>query len=260
MERRDDADPTARAIEVQKRYYDVTASEYLTGGPSDRAAGGFQMGVSEGWRHALVDELRPTGDVLELGCGPGGFTRELARHARSVTAVDASPRMLARNEAEVARPNVRYVEADVFGWEPEAVYDVVFFGLFLSHVPPGAFEPFWERVRACVRAGGRVAFVDEDARAAGVDELRVVDGVPVARRTLADGRRFDVIKVFWDADRLAATLRDLDWDVAVRHVGNGLLYGVGVDARPPAALEGSARRVTGPRPKPSEETTERGHM
>lgn len=62
-----------------------------------------------------------------------------------------------------------------------------------------------------------------------MDDLHVVDGVPVARRTLVDGRQFDVVKVFWNAERLAARLRDLDWDVTVRHVGAGLLYGV--DAR-----------------------------
>ena len=232
MERHDDGDATARAIKVQKRYYDVTAPGYLTGQSSDRTPGTFHFGVPEGWRGALVDELRPTGDVLELGCGPGGFTRELARHARSVTAVDASPRMLARNEVELARPNVRYVEADVFAWEPETTYDVVFFGLFLSHVPPAAFESFWQLVRACLRTGGRVAFVDEDERASCVDDLHVVDGVPVARRTLVDGRQFDVVKIFWNTERLAAKLRDLDWDVTVRHVGAGLMYGVGVDARP----------------------------
>jgi demethylmenaquinone methyltransferase/2-methoxy-6-polyprenyl-1,4-benzoquinol methylase len=225
------ADPTARAIEEQKRYYDVTAPGYLTGGPTDRTPGTFHFGVSDGWRGALVDELRPTGDVLELGCGPGGFTRELARHARSVTAVEASPQMLARNEVEVARANVRYVEADVFGWQPETSYDVVFFGLFLSHVPPALFESFWDLVRASLREGGRIAFVDEDERASAVDDLHVVDGVPVARRTLTDGRQFDVVKVFWNAEQLATALRGLDWDVTIRHVGGGLMYGVGGDAR-----------------------------
>jgi 2-polyprenyl-3-methyl-5-hydroxy-6-metoxy-1,4-benzoquinol methylase len=41
-----------------------------------------------------------------LAPGPGGFTRELARHAATVTAVDASEPMLARNRAEVDASNV----------------------------------------------------------------------------------------------------------------------------------------------------------
>jgi ubiquinone/menaquinone biosynthesis C-methylase UbiE len=48
---------------------------------------------------ALVDKFAPTGDVLELACGNGSFTRELVRHARTVTGVDGSPRMLERNRS-----------------------------------------------------------------------------------------------------------------------------------------------------------------
>ena len=61
----------------------------------------------------------------------------------------------------------------------------------------------------------------------------MIEDLSAPRRTLADGRQFDVVKVFWNAERLAARLRDLDWDVTVRHVGAGLLYGVGIDARRP---------------------------
>jgi SAM-dependent methyltransferase len=218
---------TIRAIEEQKRFYDLRAPDYLTAAPSDRRVAGT---LDHRLLGAVVDELSPTGEVLELGCGPGGFTRELARHARSVTAVDASLEMLARNEIEVAQPNVRYVAADVFAWEPEATYDVVFFGFLLSHVPPAAFQLFWHRVRACLRRGGRVAFVDEDDRAADNDEVRVLDGVPVARRRLSDGREFDVVKVFWNPEELGRELRALDWEVTIRRIGDGFLYGVGVEA------------------------------
>jgi demethylmenaquinone methyltransferase/2-methoxy-6-polyprenyl-1,4-benzoquinol methylase len=219
---------TTRALDEQRRFYDLRAPDYLTDAPTDRVQADT---VDPRFYGVLVDELAPAGDVLELACGPGGFTRELARHARSVTAVDASPRMLARNEREVASPNVRYVAADLFAWTPETTYDVVFFGFFLSHVPPGAFATFWDLVRACLCPGGRVAFVDEDDRNAHYDDVRIVDGVPLARRTLVDGRSFDVVKVFWDPDALATRLRELDWAVDVRRFQPGILRGTGVDAR-----------------------------
>jgi ubiquinone/menaquinone biosynthesis C-methylase UbiE len=60
---------------------------------------------------ALIDELGTAGDVLEFACGDGAFTGELVRHAQSVTAIDGSARMLARNREHVADPRVRYVEA-----------------------------------------------------------------------------------------------------------------------------------------------------
>lgn len=219
--------PDDAIVESQKRFYDLRAADYLTGAPSDRPGMSCDTAGAHAMARAVVDELRPTGTVLELGCGPGAFTRELARHATTVTALDSSPRMLARNQSEVAAANVTYVSADVFRWSPDRTYDVVFFGFLLSHVPPQKFEAFWEMVSACVGAHGRVAFVDEDDRIAHYDHLRSVDGVPVARRTLRDGQEFDIVKVFWNPNELASRLADLGWNISIRRVGDGQLYGVG---------------------------------
>jgi SAM-dependent methyltransferase len=225
-----DRDLTRDVVESQKRFYDLRAPDYLTGAPSDRK--GRSSKTPERDARAIIDKLKPTGDVLELGCGPGAFTRELAQHARSVTAIDSSPRMLRRNQAEVANPSVRYIEADVFEWTPDTTYDVVFFGFLLSHVAPGLFERFWRLVRSCLRPDGRVAFVDEDDRVAHYDDVCVIEGVPTARRTLADGREFDIVKVFWEPAELAVALRKLGWTVNVCRMGNSYLYGAGHYDRP----------------------------
>jgi demethylmenaquinone methyltransferase/2-methoxy-6-polyprenyl-1,4-benzoquinol methylase len=227
-----DAGQTLDVVESQKRFYDLRAPDYLTGAPSDRIGADHDTGISSRDRCAIVDALDLTGLVLELGCGPGGFTRELAARARSVTAVDSSSRMLARNESEVDQSNVHYIHADVFEWVPDAVYDVVFFGFLLSHVPPRLFESFWRLVRACLRPGGQVAFVDEDDRVSHYDDVRLADGVPVARRRLADGREFDIVKVFWEPQELAAELRDLGWRVTVGRIGDAYLYGAGTYVGP----------------------------
>ncbi len=111
-----------------------------------------------------VDELAPTGDVLELACGPGTWTAQLLRHARSLTAVDGAPEMLALARERVGSAEVRFIEADLFRWRPERRYDGVFFGFWLSHVPPERFEQFWELVADCLEPGGRVLFVDDAYR------------------------------------------------------------------------------------------------
>jgi demethylmenaquinone methyltransferase/2-methoxy-6-polyprenyl-1,4-benzoquinol methylase len=177
---------------------------------------------------AVVDEFAATGDVLELACGTGRFTGELARHARSVTAVDGSPRMLERNRREVGSDKVRYLYADIFELQADRQYDAVFFGFWLSHVPLERFDAFWSFVRSSLRAGGRVGFVDEDDRGIENDHLRLVDGVTVAARTLRDGRQLDVIKQYWNPAALEARLRLLDWAVEVRPVGGTFLYGASV--------------------------------
>lgn len=56
---------------------------------------------------ALAGRLRETDRVLEVGAGTGVYTRELARRARHVVAVDASPAMLAHLSAEFgSRPRL----------------------------------------------------------------------------------------------------------------------------------------------------------
>jgi SAM-dependent methyltransferase len=220
----DEGDPVARLIESQRTFYDLRAPDFGDEAVPDRRVSGM---MARELARALVDEFAPTGDVLELACGSGSFTRELVRHARTVTAVDGSPRMLERNRREVGDSRVTYVNADIFDWHPERRYDAVFFGFWLSHVPPVIFDEFWALVRSSLRTGGRVAFVDEDDRGTTNDDIHLVDNVPAAPRTLRDGRTFDVVKVYWDPTELRDRLSSLGWQVAVRRVGETFLYGVG---------------------------------
>ena len=221
-------DGLGRLLESQKRYYDLRAPDYADEmRPADRKVHGNmppQMAT------AVIERLEPSGDVLELACGPGGFTRLLISHSVSLTAVDASPRMLDRNRAEVGDPKIVYVEADLFAWEPPRRFDFVFFGFWLSHVPLERLDEFWSMLRRCVAPGGRAAFVDEDDRALGVvDDPLVVEGVPAARRLLADGWSFDIVKIFWNPSHLRERLRTVGWDASIDRVGATFMAGVARD-------------------------------
>jgi demethylmenaquinone methyltransferase/2-methoxy-6-polyprenyl-1,4-benzoquinol methylase len=214
-----------RLIRSQIEFYDARAPDYaVPWRPPDRAGTGL---VPAELVAALVDEFAPRGDVLELACGPASFTVDLARHASTLTAVDASPRMLERARAATAGAPVEYVEADVMSWEPPRQYDAIFFGFWLSHVPEPGFDDFWRRLSTWLRPGGRVGFVDEDSRGHHHDEVRDVDGTSVARRTLADGSEWDIVKLFWDVAALEQRLTTLGWNIAVRPVADTLLYGAG---------------------------------
>ncbi|AXE81348.1 class I SAM-dependent methyltransferase [Streptomyces atratus] len=74
---------------------------------------------------ALVDGLPSVGDVLELACGTGRWTRAIAARARSVTALDAAPEMPDIARAHTASSRVRFLRADVFAWQPPRRYDTV---------------------------------------------------------------------------------------------------------------------------------------
>lgn len=107
----------------------------------------------------------------------------------------------------------------MFAWQPDRAYDTVFISFWLSHVPPSAFDRFWALVRRCLAPGG----VRRRGRSGERQDGREVDGVPSARRTLSDGRTFDIVKVLWDPADFERRLRFAAWDVSVHRVGASFL-------------------------------------
>ena len=75
------------------------------------------------------------GNVLELAGGTGWWTQRLAATANRLTVVDSSPETLDLNRNRVGRLDVDYVVADIFSWQLQRTYDVVFFSFWISHVP-----------------------------------------------------------------------------------------------------------------------------
>ena len=225
-------------IEGQRAYYRARAGEYdewfLRKGRYDRGPEENRRWFSELEQvRRELDRFGPTGEVLELACGTGLWTVELARKAAGITAVDASPEVLEINRARLqeAGPGIpiRYVQADLFDWRPEKAYEVVFFGFWLSHVPPGRFAAFWELVRSAMRPGGRAFFVDS-LRAETWAEKQRLGRDPRGHTTLRrlnDGREFRIVKVFYEPSGLEARLADMGWSFSVRSTENSLLYGFG---------------------------------
>jgi demethylmenaquinone methyltransferase/2-methoxy-6-polyprenyl-1,4-benzoquinol methylase len=200
----------------QVAYYRARAPEYHRGALD--LPGGEEL-------VAAIESFRPTGDVLELACGPGIWTSRLLRHANSVTAVDASPEMLAIASGRVGRGRAHFIEADLFTWEPDRRYDVVFFGFWLSHVPPERFESFWSLVADCLEPDGRVFFADDAYRTP--DELVEGEASSTIRRRLSDGTAFRAVKVPYRPAELEQRLTRLGWHVRVSSTSGPFFWGTG---------------------------------
>jgi ubiquinone/menaquinone biosynthesis C-methylase UbiE len=114
----------------------------------------------------LLPHLAPGSSVLDVGCGVGTITTDLAARVMPgrVTAVDSSAGVLdlARSEAAARRQsNIRFVVSDVHALGfADGTFDVVHAHQVLQHVtdPVGALR---EMRRVC-RPGGIVAARDSD--------------------------------------------------------------------------------------------------
>ena len=176
--------------------------------------------------NAALESASPLGEVLELACGPATFTSELARRATSIDALDASPEMIEIAATRTAQAtNVRFVQADLFTWTPNRRYDFVFFGFWLSHVPPERFASFWSTVASALAPNGRVMFVDDGHRT--TEELTHGPQSSTIERQLRDGRRFRAVKVALEPKPLERFLRDLGWAIEIQPLAGPFFLGSG---------------------------------
>jgi SAM-dependent methyltransferase len=201
----------------QRAFYRALAPDYL-----DR---GLDLPGGDEVEDAL-DAFGPAGSVLELACGPGRWTGRLLGGAREVTAVDASAEMLAIAAGRVGDgAAVRFVQADLFDWDPDRRYDVVFIGFWLSHVPAERFASFWSLVDAALAPGGRVFLVDDGYRTA--DELIEGAASSVIQRRTPDGTAYRLVKVPLEPAELERRLRALGWDITVTPTAGPFFWGAG---------------------------------
>ena len=205
-----------RRLEEQAAYYRALGADYL--GQGLDLPGGDELARA-------LEAFQPAGRVLELACGPGVWTGQLLRHATEVTAVDGSPDMFATAAGRAGDERVRFVQADLFDWVPDRRYDVVFYGFWLSHVPPERFESFWSLVADCLEEDGRVFFADDAYRTP--DELVNGPSSSTIRRRLDDGTHYRLVKVPYQPTDLEERLRQIGWNIKVTATSGPFYWGTG---------------------------------
>lgn len=111
---------------------------------------GFVSRLGEG----LIDLLAPQpGErILDLGCGTGHLTQQIADSGACVTGLDSDPAML--RQARANYPQLRFIQADGQDFQVDAPYDAIFSNAALHWMPDA------DGAAACMaralRPGGRL--------------------------------------------------------------------------------------------------------
>ena len=225
-------------LDEQMAYYRARAPEYdawwlregrYDHGPADNAAWHREGAEVEAALNAFLDVRKPR-RALELACGTGLFTRHVAPRVETLTALDASPEVLALNCSRLRAAgvaNVRHAEADLFAWEPDGHYDLVFMSFWLSHVPVERMAPFWSMVAAALAPGGCAYVIDSahELASGAVDHPPPDAHSGVVSRKLDDGSTYRIVKVFWTPAALAERLAPLGFRAGLAQTARYFIHG-----------------------------------
>jgi ubiquinone/menaquinone biosynthesis C-methylase UbiE len=129
----------------------------------------------------LSSHLKPGMTVLELGCGTGFFTRELARSGADVVAIDVSPELLEIARSNRFAPNVRYEIQNAYDLTyPDAVFDSVVGSSVLHHLEIDAALRDIHRV---LKPEGTIYFTEPNMLN---PQIAIQKNVPWIKRKLGD--------------------------------------------------------------------------
>lgn len=223
----------AALLGEQAAYYRARADEYDEWW---QRAGRYDHGpaaTSRWWQEVAevqqaLDDLKLSGDLLELACGTGWWTERLAGLTCRLKCIDASAETIAINRARLEKAGLSlpaYEVADLFTWQPSETFDAAFFSFWLSHVPPARFDDFWSVVAKALKPNGRVFFVDS-AREKTVTLTGTSTPLAIQERQLNDGRTYRVVKMFYDPFDLGNRLRSLGWRCEIRRTNSYFIYGL----------------------------------
>ena len=222
---------TAEILQQQIEYYRARAGEYdewfYRVGRYDRYDELNYRWFSEA--SSVMNVLLqqgPFAEVLELACGTGIWTRELLNISQHITALDASQEVLKLNREKVQSEKVEYQQQDLFAWQSDRQYDLVFFSFWLSHVPPELVDEFLAKVFRATKAGGQIFMVDslEEPTSTSIDWPLREDEQIYRTRKLNNGQIYQIVKVFYKPEELQARLEAQGFEAEVKGTPNYFLY------------------------------------
>jgi SAM-dependent methyltransferase len=129
----------------------------------------------------LGAHLRPGMTILEVGCGTGSFTRELARSGAEVVAIDVSSELLEIARANCSAPNVQYQIQNAYALSySQGVFDSVVGSSVLHHLEIEAAIRDMYRV---LKPGGTIYFTEPNMLN---PQIAIQKNIPWIKRKLGD--------------------------------------------------------------------------
>ena len=129
----------------------------------------------------LTSHLHQEQSVLELGCGTGYFTRELAVTGAQITAIDISSELLEVAQQKCSSGNVQFEVGNAYAMTfPDETFDSVVGSSVLHHLE---LEAALKEIQRVLKPGGSIYFTEPNMMN---PQIVVQKNVPAIKRRLGD--------------------------------------------------------------------------
>lgn len=82
----------------------------------------------------FVDNVSESDSVLDIGCGNGALTYDVARKAKKVVAIDLNEENIKIAREKYSAPNIRYLRNDITKELPDKKFDLIVLSNVLEHI------------------------------------------------------------------------------------------------------------------------------
>jgi ABC-2 type transport system ATP-binding protein len=149
------------------------------------------------------------GNLIELGCGTGYFTKTLADKSESIISTDISEEMLS-----IARENMKGFEFQVMDCQDikfdEGTFDTVFMGLVLLFTQP---EKALKESRRILKPGGLLIIADPD-----ISFLSFYGNLKFRFKALVNYRKIPTTDHFLNQEKIVNMLNKTGFEVVSKEI------------------------------------------
>lgn len=159
----------------------------------------------------IFKELFSKKAVLEIACGTGYWTEQIAKTATSIVATDINEAVIEIARSRKNFDNVIFEVADMYTFATVTKFDALFGGFIWSHILLQDLDGFLRKVTSFLQPNGTIAFIDSKQIEGGVHNNKSIikidgHGNTYQARTLEDGTSHVVLKNFPSQEFLVQTL------------------------------------------------------
>lgn len=157
--------------------------------------------------------------ILEVACGTGYWTQDLAATAQFILSTDQSDETLEfAKSKKLPNEKVQFLKDDAYSLQNcQGEFTLGFAGFWWSHVPRSKLSEFLANFHSKLQPNAKVIFCDNGFREGDSTSICRTDleGNTFQQRTLEDGSSFEVLKNFPTDEEFRRVLQGLGKDLQI---------------------------------------------